>query len=239
MFEALIRRRPRSGCTVDEFAAESTLFSLSTQVPRPTERRTDDRLLAILPAAKLVSENANYICRIKNISAGGLMAEVMCPLEVGAQVYIELNSEQRIPGQVVWTRAGSLGIKFDLDIDLRELLANRSQRRGLRPRPPRLQVTCGATVQIGKLFYNADVHDISLGGMKVAINDWQCAGRDVIVTVESLRPVRGRVRWYREGNAGIVFDKPLTFQELAEWMGKRLEVASLRTGAWDRPGAGR
>jgi hypothetical protein len=234
MFQALIRRKLRRSCSVDEFAAESTLFSLTTQVPRPTERRTDDRLIAILPAAKLVSEEANYICRIKNISAGGLMAEVVCPLEVGARVYIELNSDQRIPGQVVWTRTGSLGIKFDQDVDLRELLANRSQRRGLRPRPPRLQVTCGATVQIGKLYYKVDVHDISLGGMKVAINDWQCAGRDVIVTVESLRPVRGRVRWYREGNAGIVFEKPLTFEELAEWMGKRLEVASLRTGAWDR-----
>lgn len=234
MFQSLIRRKQRRRCSVDEFAAESTLFSLSTQVPRPTERRTDDRLIAILPAAKLVSENSNYICRIKNISAGGLMAEVVCPLEVGSGVYIEFNSDQRIPGQVVWTREGSLGIKFDQDVDLRELLANRSQRRGLRPRPPRLQVTCGATVQIGKLYHHVEVHDISLGGMKVAINDWQCAGRDVIVTIESLRPVRGRIRWYRDGNAGIVFEKPLSFEELAEWMGKRLEVASLRTGAWDR-----
>ena len=235
MFEALIRRKHRrGGCSVDEFAAESTLFSLSTQVPRPTEKRTEDRLITILPAAKLVSENANYICRIKNISAGGLMAEVMCPLEVGSKVYIELNSEQRVPGRIVWTREGSLGIKFDQDVDLRELLANRSQRRGLHPRPPRLQVTCSATVQIGKLYYSVEVHDISLGGMKVAISDWQCAGRDVVVTIESLRPVRGRFRWYREGNAGIVFDQPLRFEELAEWMGKRLEVASLRTGAWER-----
>ena len=237
MFEALMRRKNSRGrCTVDEFAEESTLFSLSTQVPRPTERRTEDRLIAILPVAKIVSESANYICRIKNISAGGLMAEVVCPLEVGAQIYIELNSEQRIPGQVVWTREGSVGIKFDQDVDLRELLANRSQRRALRPRPPRLEVTCGATVQIGKFYHPVQVHDISLGGMKVAINDWQCAGRDVIVTIESLRPVRGRVRWYRDGNAGIVFDKPLSFEELAEWMGKRLEVASLRTGAWDKNG---
>ena len=239
MFGGLIRRKPGRGrCSVDEFAVESTMFSLTTQVPRPTERRTEERFITILPAAKLVSESANYLCRIKNISAGGLMAEVTCPLEVGAQVYIELNSEQRIPGQVVWTREGSLGIKFDQDVDLRELLSNRAQRRGLRARPPRLQVTCGATVQIGKLYHPVEVHDISLGGMKVAINDWQCAGRDVIATIESLRPVRGRVRWYHGGHAGIVFDRPLSFEELAEWMGKRLEVASLRTGAWDQTGRG-
>jgi hypothetical protein len=171
---------------------------------------------------------------LKNVSAGGLMAEVTAPSEVGTELYIELSSNQRIPGRVVWTRKGSVGVKFDQDVDLRELLANRRPRQGFRPRPPRLEVTCSATVQIGKLYHQVEVRDISQGGIKVALNDWQCAGKDVIVTIESFRPVRGKVRWYKGGNAGIVFDKPLGFEELAEWMGKRLEVASLRTGAWDK-----
>jgi hypothetical protein len=36
------------------------------------------------------------------------------------------------------------------------------------------------------------------------------------------------VRWYSERRAGIVFDKELGFEELAEWVGKRLELASLK-----------
>jgi hypothetical protein len=36
------------------------------------------------------------------------------------------------------------------------------------------------------------------------------------------------VRWYSERRAGIVFDRELSFQELAEWCGKRLELASLK-----------
>jgi hypothetical protein len=235
MLEALIRRKlGRGACNADEFAEESTLFTLSTDVPRPAERRTAERLHALLPVAKLVTDEANLLCRIKNISAGGLMAEVGAPLQVDTRVWIELNSDQRIPGIVVWTRSGSVGVKFDRDVDLRELLANRKPRQGFRPRPPRLEVTCSATVQIGKLYHQVEVQDISLGGMKVALKDWECAGKAVIVTVESLRPVRGKVRWYKGGLAGIVFNKPLRFEDLAEWMGKRLEVASLRTGAWDR-----
>lgn len=235
MFEALIRRKSGRTLTADLFAEESTLFTLSTEVPRPAERRTDERVQTILPVARLVTEEANHLCRIKNLSAGGLMAEVSTPLPIQTKVSIELNSAQSIPGVVVWNRAGAVGIKFDQDVDLRELLANRTPRRGFRARPPRLQVSCGATVQIGKFYHKVEVHDISLGGMKVALSDWNCTGKDVTVTVESLRPVKGRVRWYRGGYAGIVFDKPLKFEELAEWMGKRLEVASLRTGAWDRP----
>ena len=46
--------------------------------------------------------------------------------------------------------------------------------------------------------------------------------------VESLRPIKGEVRWYSDRRAGIVFDQALDFDELAEWVGKRLELASLK-----------
>ena len=52
--------------------------------------------------------------------------------------------------------------------------------------------------------------------------------KKVVVVVESLRPIKGEVRWYSDRRAGIVFDKPLEFDELAEWVGKRLELASLK-----------
>ena len=101
-------------------------------------------------------------------------------------------------------------------------------RHGFRARPPRLEIACKASVRVGKLYYSVDVHDISLGGIKIEPIEEYCVGKRVIVVVESLRPVKGDVRWYSERRAGIVFDKPLDFDELAEWVGKRLELASLK-----------
>jgi len=233
MLDLIRRRKPDKALSADEFAEESTLFTLSTDVPRPCERRTDERLQAILPVAKLVTAEANHFCRIKNVSAGGLMAETPVPFEVGEPVQIEFHSDHRLPGTVVWIRTGLVGVKFESSVDLRELIASRRRGQSAAARPPRLEVTCSATVQIGKLYHKVDVRDISLGGMKVALSDWQCTGKDVVATIESLRPVKGTIRWYKGGYAGIVFDRPLTFDELAEWMARRLEVASLRTGAWD------
>ncbi len=234
MFGGLIRRKFGARCSDEEFAAESTLFSLSLRVPQPSERRTDDRLLAILPVAKLVTDAGPSLCRIKNISAGGIAAELTTPIEADASVMIEFNQDQRIPGTVVWVRDGSAGIKFDAEVDLRQLLAARKPREGFRPRPPRLEVSCPATVRVGRLFHQVEVRDISLGGLKVAINDWSSVDKPVVVTIDSLKPIKGRVRWYKAGQAGIVFDKPLRFEELAEWLGKRLEIATFRTGAWDK-----
>jgi len=228
MFGTLIRRKPIRPLGQQDEAFESTSFSLSTAVPRPEERRGDDRLMPMLRVAKLTQDGGrDQLIRLRNVSAGGLAAELGHPLEVGVQVALELSSQQ-IPATVVWTRDGTAGFKFDQGVDLGELLAGRKPRHGFRPRPPRLEVECKATLKLGKTYYTVDVHDISLGGVKVEPIEEYCLGKDVVVVVESLRPIRGEVRWFSDRRAGVVFDQPLKFEELAEWVGKRLELAALK-----------
>ena len=226
---SLIRRR--SGNLDDgstEAAFESTTVSLSTTVPRPAERRSDERVSAMLRVGKLtLASGEQQLIKVKNLSAGGLMAIVNQVPQIDEHVAVELSSE-KIPATVVWTRGETIGLKFDQDVDLGELLAGRKPRHGFRARPPRLEIACKASVRVGKLYYNVDVHDISLGGMKVEPIEEYCVGKKVVVVIESLRPVKGEVRWYSDRRAGIVFDKPLEFDELSEWIGKRLELASLK-----------
>ena len=229
MFESLIRRK--SAVPADpgvEIEFDSTTVSLSTAVPRPAELPGDQRSSAMLRVAKLTNAaGAQQLIKVKNLTAGGLMAIAPKTPEVGQQVNVELSS-QKIPASVIWTRDGVVGLKFEQDLDLGELLAGRKPRHGFRPRPPRLEIACKASVRVGKLYSSVDVHDISLEGMKVEPIEEYCVGKKVIVVVESLRPVKGEVRWYKDRLAGIVFDKPLNFEELTEWVGKRLELASLK-----------
>jgi len=227
MFGSLIRRKAVLPFAEDESAFDSTTFSLSTAVPRPSERRCDQRVAPTLRIAKVTGGSGEQLVRVRNVSAGGIMAETGLPLQVGESVSMDLCS-QSIPGTVVWIREGLAGIKFDQTVDLGELLAGRKPRHGFRPRPPRLQVKCRASLRVDKVYYTVDVHDISLGGMKVEPIEEYCVGKPVVVVVESLRPIRGEVRWYSDRRAGIVFDEPLEFEELAEWIGKRLELASLK-----------
>ena len=229
MFASLIRRKS-AGSTQSEVEAafESTSVSLSTGVPRPVERREDERISAMLRVGKMIDASGDQqLIRLKNMSAGGIMAIVTRPPVIGEQVQIELSS-QKIPSTVVWTREDLIGFKFNGDVDLGELLAGRKPRLGFRARPPRLEIACKASVKVGKIYYTVDVHDISMGGMKVEPIEEYCVGKSVVVVVESLRPIKGEVRWYSERKAGIVFEKPLDFDELSEWVGKRLELASLK-----------
>jgi Tfp pilus assembly protein PilZ len=229
MFADIIRRKfSGQALTSSDAAFESTTVSLSTAVPRPAERRGEERLSAMLRVGKLTSaDGSEQLVKIKNLSAGGVMAIVPRELKVGDEVKIELSSQQ-IPATVVWIREGTAGLKFDQDVDLGELLAGRKPRHGFRARPPRLEIPCKASVRVGKTYYTVDVHDISLGGIKVQPIEEYCVGKKVVVVVESLRPIKGEVRWYSERRAGIVFENPLNFDELSEWVGKRLELASLK-----------
>jgi hypothetical protein len=229
MFVELIRRKfgnDRIGSS--DAAFESTTVSLSTAVPRPIERRGDERLSAMLRVGKITDASGReQLVKVKNLSAGGVMAIVIRAPAVGEQVSVELSS-QRIPSTVVWTRDDTVGLKFDQNVDLGELLAGRKPRHGFRPRPPRLDIPCKASVRVGKTYYTVDVHDISLGGIKVEPIEEYCVGKNVVVVVESLRPIKGEVRWYSDRRAGIVFEHPLEFEELTEWVAKRLELASLK-----------
>src|SRR4051794_40896006 len=105
MFGSLIRRRPGGGAEggPSDPAFESTTVSLSTAVPRPIERRTDERVSAMLRIAKLSCSTGDQLIKVKNLSAGGLMGYVNHPPGVGEQVGVELSS-QKIPATVVWTR---------------------------------------------------------------------------------------------------------------------------------------
>ena len=227
MFGSLIRRKETRLPNPEDGSFDSTTFSLSTAVPRPSERRTEERVAPMLRVAKLDGPSGVQLIRVRNVSAGGLMAEIGQPVSVGDIVTVELSS-QKIPGSVVWIRDGTMGVKFDQNIDLGELLAGRKPRHGFRARPPRLDVSCKASLRVDKTYYTVDVHDISLGGMKVEPIEEYCLGKKVVVVVESLRPIRGEVRWYSDRKAGIVFDDALSFEDLAEWVGKRLELASLK-----------
>ena len=154
MFGSLIRRKTANeGSGFNDPGFESTTVSLSTAVPRPSERRSHPRLDAMLRVCKVThSSGEQQLIKVKNMSAGGMMAIVPFSPQVGEQVKVEVAG-QNIPSSVVWTRDDMVGIKFDQTVDLGELLAGRKERHGFRARPPRLEIRCNASVRVGSTYY--------------------------------------------------------------------------------------
>lgn len=55
--------------------------------------------------------------RVRNLSAGGLMAEYANPVERGTPVEIEVRGVGWVSGRIAWSTDGRVGVAFDNPID--------------------------------------------------------------------------------------------------------------------------
>ncbi|GAA4758384.1 hypothetical protein GCM10023264_28370 [Sphingomonas daechungensis] len=207
---------------VEEQPVETTLYSLSDHAPDPVERRDGERYLTLFRVGSLMIGDRRELCLIRNISAGGMMIRPYCKLTIGDGVSVELKRGEQIHGTINWVRDETAGIAFDERIDVVELLA--SSMDGPRPRMPRVEVRCIASVRHGASVFGMRAHDVSQGGMKVESNSDIPVGAQVLVTLPGLPSRDAVVRW-KEGRAyGITFRRLIALSELVEWLRGQREL---------------
>lgn len=76
------------------------------------DQRASERRSFVLYVARLDVDGARELCRIRNLSTGGLMAEASRTLASGSRVGIEIPCEGTIAGDVVWAKGLHVGVRF-------------------------------------------------------------------------------------------------------------------------------
>lgn len=207
---------------MEEQPIETTLYSLSETPPRQVERRDGERHLTLFRVGSVLIGDRRELCLIKNISAGGMLIRAYTVLEPGTRIAVELKRGEQIPGCISWTKDSNAGIAFDSPVDIVELLAGSAD--GPRPRMPRIEVRCIASVRQESQVYGMRAHDVSQGGLKVESARDLKLGADVVVTLPGLPPQQGSVRW-REGNCyGITFRQLIALPQLVAWLSDQREL---------------
>lgn len=81
------------------------------------DQRSGSRHSLLLVAQfRVAGEKAEQV-RVRNISAGGLMAEYPDPLERGTAAEIEVRGIGWVSGRIAWSLEGRVGMAFDTAID--------------------------------------------------------------------------------------------------------------------------
>lgn len=199
---------------------EETCGKGKVMPPRAQQERAP-RTMTLLLVGRMIGERSDALCRIRNISDGGLRAEVHAHFEVGERIRIEFRNSDTIAGVVRWADGTVIGVRFDAPVDVARLLAGSATQRGegaQAPRAPRLPTSSWAEIRIGGHVHRAALLDLSQGGAKLRAR--ATLARDAIVTlvVPGLEPVRGVVRWARGEHVGIAFLEPIAFATLAHWL---------------------
>jgi hypothetical protein len=200
---------------------ELTAVSLGAVLPQPPERRGEERLTTLLRIGKLVTAGEQRLCMIRNISSAGAMLRLYQPIAVGARVEVEVTPDCPVPALVLWVQDELAGIAFDKPIDVvAALRGTRSEgpyRRAART--PRVQLRRPAMLCTEAVEQPVILCDVSLNGAKLETEEKLPLDSEVALFADGLPPLPGRLRWWRDGRAGIEFDIPLQIDLLADWLG--------------------
>lgn len=144
------------------------------------------------------------------------MIRPYCELSEGTDLTIELKTGFSVTCKVAWLRGGSVGVEFDNPVDIIEILSSSSD--GPRPRMPRIEVDCFATVRDGGKIHRMRVHDVSQGGVKLETARILDQGSDLVVSLPGLDPQPAAVRWIEDGYLGVTFNRLLPLTDLVAWL---------------------
>jgi hypothetical protein len=212
---------------VDHEQVDTTIYSLDDEPPpQPSpglDRRGGERHLTLFRVGAMLVQGRRELCLIKNISAGGMMLRVYCPLQEGVPLTVELKTGQPLLGRVSWVKDHLVGFTFAEPVDVLAILS--SDDSGPRPRMPRIEVKTSAYVREGASVWRMHCTDISQGGIRVDTAASLIPDADVVVTLAGMPPQRATVRWAAQGSAGISFNTPLPLSELVDWLRSQRDAA--------------
>ncbi|WP_052134497.1 PilZ domain-containing protein [Sphingomonas sp. 37zxx] len=199
----------------------------------------DARLTTIFLVGRLSDGMRDDLCRIRNISTGGMRIETLAPVDRGQPICVELKNGVTVRSEVVWTKDGSAGVRFIAPVDIAQVLAPPAKaprvRNGVVPRAPRLTADCPVVVRHEGHIAAAVLVDVSQGGARVRANGTLGVGDCVVLCIPMLGSRRALVRWVSDDMVGLAFAEKLGFAELAQWLARPERFARGRASLVNLP----
>lgn len=180
------------------------------------------RALTLLLVGRIAGPHGDGLCRIRNISDSGLMAEVAMPLAIEEQIRIELRNGRVVTGDVRWRQENRIGVRFNRPIDdvAAFLAMPPTMQDGTVPvaRSLVMDTNCSADVQIDGHHHAGTMVTISQTGARVAVRAALRPEQALSISVTGLPLLRAVTRWDGADLADVTFIDPLKFDVLAPWL---------------------
>lgn len=187
--------------------------------PEAQERRRSIRHATVMQVAKIrFGTGREELCVLRDVSPEGLKAEVYIAVAAGEHVEIELRTGHTVGGRVAWCEGTVIGLSFDEPMPMAAMMAHCSiDERVGAIRPPRLNVQLEGMLRLGVSDRVVAIGNISQAGLQIAAPESLDLGRPCMITLPQLAPRAATIRWWREGQAGLMLAEPLDYAAFAEW----------------------
>lgn len=95
--------------------SDSSIFVINTPVATSGGRHRDS--LFLLANLRVEGQADPIAVRVRNLSSGGLMAELPFPVRTDRAISIDVRGIGWIPGRIAWQTEGRIGVSFDQPVD--------------------------------------------------------------------------------------------------------------------------
>lgn len=181
----------------------------------PVERRAWPRTRTIFRIARAVSGNESGLCRIQNISDGGLLLMTSMRLTVGAPITLALSETVSLSGRVIRTEDTRASVRFSIPIDSAALLQDlAAEQLSGTARQQRLAVDLRAVATTERGMQAVRVLNVSQRGMRIEHDGSLAPEMTVKVALENGIERRGVVRWSKDKAAGLRLLEPISLDLL-------------------------
>jgi PilZ domain len=179
-----------------------------------SDLRGDRRVALLLRAGKLISDQGEFLCILRDASAGGLKARLFHDLPAASQFDLELSNGEKYPVALVWQQDGHAGFRFlERPIDVHGLVDEPSR---FPKRDIRLRLSMPVQVTAGTALHQGVLEDLSQNGAQIMVEQGLAIGQYVTLSGDGLPQLVSRVRWRRKAAHGLIFQRGFRLDELAE-----------------------
>lgn len=186
-----------------------------------SDRREHTRNIKVMRVARLkdIQMHAECLGMVRDVSSGGMMIDALFPLEVGHHISVALLDDQELAGEIVWRDGRTVGVKFDSEIAVEEILARPAVKiDGQRSRLPRFQACKPSRITYENQVYDAILSNISQRGAKLNCDAAPKMNSNIIIRIDASHSVAATVKWRSGRMIGVEFHRLLPLPELAKWI---------------------
>lgn len=181
------------------------------------EKREVPRYVLLLRPAKVVTQSGEYLCILRDVASQGVRLKLFHALPPERFMVLELSNGDRYDVEKIWERDDQAGFHFTHAAELAHLLEERSR---FRKRPVRLRLELPTTITVGGESFTATLRDLSQQGGRIAAPVSLAIDQRVHVAASGLPPLDAKVRWRRDGQAGLIFEQTFRMDQLARLVAK-------------------
>ena len=181
--------------------------------PSGAELRAAPRFTLLIRVAKLIADDREFLCILRDASATGMKVRLFAPLPAHRNLAIELGNGERHGAELVWCAQDHAGLRFVGEVDVARLI---DESHGEYPRRQvRLQVSLDAMLKSGTEVVHATFQDMSQQGACVLCGKWLLINELVRLDTGVLAPIYAKVRWRDHPRYGLIFEQTFRLDELA------------------------